>query len=831
MRAPERQIAQDYAGKGPEENVASRSKRNHKPTRRSFLKGAAGGILGTALDAAKGSPLQETRPTLRERAAVDLLPVSILPESVTRTWLGPAFWANRLQDWRLHKGRLECLTGAAGDELRTVAVLTREILPGNTPAHLSVQTGPLEPGGTGFCGFLVGAGGGELDYRAAALVQKASGTGGGLLCTYESDGRVRFREHSDEEHPLAYAELPADEMEPSSASPVPPAAEVLLRLDILPQGQGRFELKLSAWAPGSNQLLAGATRRNVAEQELIGGILLVSSTYAKPGGGRYWFRDLRASGRKIALQRGRSLGPIVGALHSLNGKVLKISAQFMPIGENEPRAAKFQYRLVNQGDWQDGPTAELGPGYVAQFRLENWDSRRNWEYRVVYPSDARQPSSYSGVIRRDPVGRDSLTIALFSCTVATARSLEMGGPQPQLPAAEVLGRYTSKNFYFPHAELVRNASQQQPDLLAFVGDQIYEGNPTRRDSSASPVLDYLYKWYLWVWSFREITRSTPAILMVDDHDVYHGNLWGNGGRLAPERDQNRGGYRCTGDFVNVVQGTQCGHNPDPYDAAPVAQDIAVYYGAFRFGGVSFALIEDRKFKTAPIQGADLDVHEADLLGERQEKFLEAWAKDADGAAAKVCFSQTLFACVQTSPAGRPLLDFDSNGYPKLARDRAIELLREARSLVLSGDQHLATLVRHGLDSFTDGVVQFTGPAGGSSWQRWFEPARPLPNALGTPYTGDFSDAFGNKVRVLAVANPKVSFQEYRKHSKGRGQGLGDRKLKSEGYGIIRVHRKAQEFVIECWPWNVDPSAPGAQQFPGWPYRLPFDQLDGRQVKS
>ena len=324
-----------------------------------------------------------------------------------------------------------------------------------------------------------------------------------------------------------------------------------------------------------------------------------------------------------------------------------------------------------------------------------------------------------------------------------------------------------------------------------------------------------------------MTRNTPTIVMVDDHDVYHGNVWGNGGRAAPERDQNRGGYRCTGEWVNLVQRTQCSHNPDPYDPTPVLQGITVYYGAFRYGGVSFAILEDRKFKTAPIQGEDLDVHEAELLGERQERFLSAWAKDRKGASAKVCLTQTLFACVQTSPAGRPLLDFDSNGYPKFGRDRAIELLREARALVLAGDQHLATIVRHGLDSFTDGVVQFTGPAAGSSWQRWFEPAHPLPNAMGQPNTGDFKDAFGNKVRVLAVANPKITFKEYRKYIKGRGQGLGDRRLKSEGYGIITVNRKAQEFLIECWPWNVDPNAPHAQQFAGWPFRLRFDDVAGR----
>jgi alkaline phosphatase D len=86
------------------------------------------------------------------------------------------------------------------------------------------------------------------------------------------------------------------------------------------------------------------------------------------------------------------------------------------------------------------------------------------------------------------------------------------------------------------------------------------------------------------------------------------------------------------------------------------------------------------------------------------------------------------------------------------------------------------------------------------------------------------DAFGNKVRVLAVANPKVSFNEYRTYRRGRAQGLGDRRLKSEGCGVVRIERAAREVVIECWPWNVDPQAAGAAQFAGWPIRVSFDQF-------
>src|SRR2546422_208898 len=79
-----------------------------KPGRRSFLT-----LLTAAL-----SPAQDTSFVFR-KTKVAWKTAGPLQEGVTRTWLGAEFWANRLQDWRLHQGRMECLTGASGDEALT----------------------------------------------------------------------------------------------------------------------------------------------------------------------------------------------------------------------------------------------------------------------------------------------------------------------------------------------------------------------------------------------------------------------------------------------------------------------------------------------------------------------------------------------------------------------------------------------------------------------------------------------------------------------------------------------------------------------------------------
>ena len=256
----------------------------------------------------------------------------------------------------------------------------------------------------------------------------------------------------------------------------------------------------------------------------------------------------------------------------------------------------------------------------------------------------------------------------------------------------------------------------------------------------------------------------------------------------------------------------CGHDPDPHDPAPIGQGIGTYYGSFRFGGVGFAVLEDRKFKTPRSVPAEKGV----LLGQRQEEFLAEWARDWEGVVAKVVVSQTTYSSVNTDDAGRVSANVDTNGFPKPARDRAVALFRDAGALGIGGDQHLTTVVAHGLDAHDDGFVQFVVPAVGSTFQRWWSPAAGGADrrAGDPPYTGNFVDGFGNRFRVLAAASPAISRRQ------ARGPILRDRRLTRTGYGIIRIDKLARQFILECWPGQADPSA-GHGQFPGWPIRVPF----------
>jgi hypothetical protein len=91
-----------------------------------------------------------------------------------------------------------------------------------------------------------------------------------------------------------------------------------------------------------------------------------------------------------------------------------------------------------------------------------------------------------------------------------------------------------------------------------------------------------------------------------------------------------------------------------------------------------------------------------LLGERQLKFLDAWGTKWQGAKMKAVLSQTVFANAAHIHRGKRLIaDLDSNGWPQTGRNKALDSIRKSYSFMIGGDQHLATVIHHGIDAWND----------------------------------------------------------------------------------------------------------------------------------
>ncbi|MFQ6048479.1 MAG: hypothetical protein ACE5K7_03865, partial [Phycisphaerae bacterium] len=508
-----------------------------------------------------------------------------------RRWLGPQYWANRLQDWQLKDGRIECLAFMPWLSVRTANLLTYEVRPGPGQVRLTVRTGRFYTenfagdDANGWSGFLIGIGQGRLDYRAAALVHGLSGQGGGIQCVFGLRGGCTFRDHSSQTDATGFAELPCRKDPPVCRYVRSLREDVRLSLLIRPaRSAGRYDLILTADDEKTEQRISSAILPDVPESQILGGIGLVSNPAADRGhpqiGNQFWFRDLQVTGDKLVHYPQRSWGPIAGVLYSLNGTILRLTVQFMPLGvtaRHQPRqfvAARLDYRPEGtQADWTAGPTAAIKiPSQTALFRIADWDASRNYDYRIVPlrpdGSDGPESSCYSGLIRRDPADHHELVIAAFTGCYAVGRPFDYELRPRPFEAPQ--GRFTPEQIWVPCPPLLRSVARQRPDLLCFTGDQIYEDAPTLPDPSSFPAEDFLYKWLHWMHSFRELTDRTPTIVLVDDHDVFQGNLWGWSGRPCPSQDPGTdGGYWKEPGFVNMVERCQCAHNPDPVDPAPI----------------------------------------------------------------------------------------------------------------------------------------------------------------------------------------------------------------------------------------------------------------------
>ena len=753
----------------------------HALTRRTFLGGSAAALTAYAAGPAPAHALD--------------------PIAGSGHWLGERFWGNRLQDWLVAGGRMECVAEAGMRVGRTIAVLTHEI---QSPTfELTVRTGTLELG-AGLCGFVIGTGIPGEDHRRRALLGSASGIGGGLIAAVDDQGRAVFRDHSTEGNQFLWPALAATTS--GSAQPRTLSEDLTLRLTSRAVAADTVSLTLAVLDTASGAIRHQAVLPDLAWSRVRGGIALMSS--ARDGSpARYWFTGFGSS--DVTVLPERALGPVMGTLFTSVSQILRMTVQLMPVDPRELSSVSLE--VLRGGTWKRLATSAIGPGYTALFYQSRFPTTSATGYRIV----AGGETLYSGTIPAAP--RGGLRIASISCIKASHRQLDSPSSwAPRLPGGVSLDLYSRRNVYFPHDELVDSIAAQQPDLLVADGDQLYETSPTAKDTRQAPELDFLYKYLMWHWAMRPLTRRVPTIVLTDDHDVYQGNLFGEGG--VATSDPYLGGYVKSAAWVNLVQRVSSWHNPNRFDPTPIAQGITVGYAAFTYGGTSFAIVEDRKFKTGPRLPGAADPH---LLGARQEAFLAKWAGMHAGQP-KVLLTGTTWACVQTNVDGLPRQDPDSNGWPPKGRARAVRLAGEARALIVSGDQHLGHLIRHGMSGFADGPLQFTPPAGSTSFQRWFQPAAALPNDTGTPHTGDFTDAFGNRFRVLAVVNPRVTLKQLWEHYTPPGQDLGDRGLKREGFGMIVMNHDAGSVRMECWPW--DAAATGAQQYAGWPVTVPYSAL-------
>ncbi|HEX8041548.1 MAG TPA: twin-arginine translocation pathway signal protein, partial [Chryseosolibacter sp.] len=403
-------------------------------------------------------------------------------------WVGPEFWGNRLQDWRIEAGRAVCVVT---DRNRTLHWLTCQLSKEAVAFETSVvlewlNTDDRSAGNR--AGFLLGAKGKFDDYRSAAVF------GEGFHAGADGAGRLYLGD--------AYGERILG-----------PGGKIRLVLRAVIEG-GAYTLRLTGESADSGKTLGELVAPGIPLDALQGTIALRSdfqpSENSRPTPS-VAFERWTLSGAKVIHDTAHSFGPVCFAHYTLNRKVLKLTAQLAPVESIGGYKVALQLREGN--GWRTLKESSIDPlGRTAHFRVDGWLYQRTVSYRIRVELPLKGAVAeyfYEGEIAREPLENRRVKMAVFSCNC---------------------------DYGFPDSDVPRHVGKHKPNLAVFLGDQFYESTGGFRIETSPPdraCLDYLRKWYMFGWSYRDIFRNIPSVCIPDDHDVYHGNVWGEGGKKAP----------------------------------------------------------------------------------------------------------------------------------------------------------------------------------------------------------------------------------------------------------------------------------------------------------
>lgn len=700
-----------------------------------------------------------------------------------RVWISRDFWSIPLEDWKINDGRVE----AFGDHPKRKLNLLANTLEGEGSYHAQVRLGALAKNSPeGYAGFAFG-----LKDETDNDMRSVCYFGKGIIAGIQADGQIFIGD---------------------KAATLPESFEYEdLTLD----------LRVYRYEGSSKVLLECSDHTGKKASIEVDDLSDTEGMIALECTGDYWFDDFRLKGSMV--KDGSAFGPILFTMYTLSRGTVKLTAQMPPIGADDNQEVELQ--LLKGHQYLSSSKATMMPdARIASFRIDDWDATEDVYFRVVYKETYRkgrpEEHIYEGLIRKEPQ-KEELVVGGLTCQY---------------------------HYGFPYAPLRESLREMNPDLLYFSGDQLYEANGGYgiiRYPADRAILNYLGKWYMFGWAFGKLMDDRPTICTHDDHEVFQGNLWGEGGKLLTEEQWNVkrdciGGFVEPVEMVNVVIKTNSSHLPDPVDPKPMKNDIRVYYTDLVYGGVSFAIVADRDFKSGPERVAtwegrldhlkkplkdasSLDKPGLTLLGDRQMEFLDGWVRDWKGARMKVLLSQTIFTYASTHSGNDSSYlegDLDSDGWPKRGRDEAIKLMRKAFAFHICGDQHLPYLIQYGIKDYRDAGWVFCTPAIAVGYQRYFLPDRlgwPVVNrpAHGNPNTGCYKDGFGNLNYIYAVGNP----DEINRHENRYRQA----DLRSSGFGIIRFNLSTRDITAEAYRFLSKTAQGEFLQFPGWP--LTINQLD------
>ena len=351
-----------------------------------------------------------------------------------RVWIGSEYWANPLEDWRLHDGRLECTSAQPG---RNVHLLTHQLKKGDGTLEMSVVIGLQEAStGEGAAGFEIGIRSELSDYRSSLLESQPT-----VRVGISTDGALFIKDNPRRNQSLTLQNHVESFREDGE--------KLIVRVGTGDDGEWQLTVEI-AGRPGGLSLPLG-------DIDLSGNIALTSNGGLKRSKGRFWFRDWTVSGSKVVEHADHAFGPILYSMYTLSRGTMTMTAQMPPVGPLDEQTVVLEVPLKTARRLLDVPgvrsTVNTATGDLdkpskkeseisnrkpetsdiawvpiarstidllsatAHFQLHNWRDDTDTPYRLTYGMRDRQGNvtshAYYGIVRQDPVDKPEISVAGF----------------------------------------------------------------------------------------------------------------------------------------------------------------------------------------------------------------------------------------------------------------------------------------------------------------------------------------------------------------------------------------------------------------------------------
>jgi alkaline phosphatase D len=278
--------------------------------------------------------------------------------------------------------------------------------------------------------------------------------------------------------------------------------------------------------------------------------------------------------------------------------------------------------------------------------------------------------------------------------VGRLRTMPAAGTRPPVKFSFISCQHYENGLYTAHEHMAR----EELDLVAFLGDYIYEGGPAangvRQHATLEPrdLAGYRarYAQYKSDAALRATHALCPWLIIWDDHEVDN-NYAGDAGENDMESEEQMRARRA------AAYQAWWENQPVRVPRAKSWADLSIMRTADWGSLIRFHLLDGRQYRTDQACGDGTHVvpcgdwadPKRTMLGERQETWL------SDGLARspshwQLLANQVMIAPFDTMPGPQVRLPMDNwSGYPA-ARDRLLDSIAKHapnRTVVVTGDIH------------------------------------------------------------------------------------------------------------------------------------------------